>query len=958
MTIAEEILQPYDCLLINLEIEDCPLAEIPLVDLFDGSTLTLLDNYQAILRDTIVEMLEDTTWLDTASQAILLDAGYGTYHIRDGGIVISLRRAALQRLVVQMLAARVQPTTSIQIPISIRFLLSDMDLPKAPIVSAFTGSVDTTPTHHSPPAPPSEQTSASESELLDQVPALPGISPILRTASLPDASIPVPTTASRVNFPEASTFRGHPVNMGPVGVGPPGNTANPRRTFATSFDPYQQQDDSDDQGGIPHQSRRGSLFDTDPPHRRSSISRTSTRLHPFSEEVTFGAETFEDYMSQFMYSEVRFKDFRKATIPKFDSTKYESFVHWYKLFCSTCLQWGIWCPPYESTQEDSIHGAWWTKLPQSVRNSDSFMSHLIYGTLILESTFPVHSREYAAVQGCPPNSGYHALYNLLRLHHPLLHSVHSTANEIPRQRRNEAFSQFIRRLQDFMARERLATRTYTESEALDLAVRNLTAEWRSEFRRMVERDKRTGPYGTLPFKLALPQLSTTFVEYAAEVGREPPGPGLTSATRPAPTSIMRRLEVAPDDETEPAILDDDAVDLIVRAIAQNQASSPLCLGCQLPGHTLVDCNRFVDYIVAESLAQRNPTLRNQVANSHQHFRNRLNAATTRSRMPTHGTGSTQRTVRSLHVEPSPTESTDTAPVVDNDAIIPPADDSSAQGYRQHSLSLVSDDPADDFESYFPTTSINSVHIIGVDDSSPLSADTVYLPPDSPPDTLAVRRLAATYDSETSAVYAHADNGSMTCTTNDAKLLFAYRPLVNSTVRLFDAGDHIHRPLGVGFLCIPTDHRGIGGAPHYVFVRTYHTPTIPGVIISHSALSKQLNTTSYFTSSHLDEVGFIHFPHRLRRCQDVYVPIQPISKRGGLTFTDALILPTDAQHRAPRPPWPNRVSRLCSDHQSSTSDTVLDPTDGMTCPACHLPPSLLPGTSCQACREPPNPPDFR
>ena len=43
-----------------------------------------------------------------------------------------------------------------------------------------------------------------------------------------------------------------------------------------------------------------------------------------------------------------------------------------------------------------------------------------------------------------------------------------------------------------MVRERQSTRTYTESEALDLSVRNLTSEWRSEIGRLVERDKRTG----------------------------------------------------------------------------------------------------------------------------------------------------------------------------------------------------------------------------------------------------------------------------------------------------------------------------------------------------------------------------------------------------------------------------------------------------------------------------------
>jgi hypothetical protein len=125
-------------------------------------------------------------------------------------------------------------------------------------------------------------------------------------------------------------------------------------------------------------------------------------MHPFSAEVTFGAKSFEDYMCQFMCGEVKFKDFCKANIPKYDSTKNDSFVHWYKLFCSTCLQWGVWCPPYESAQEDSIHGKWWTWLPASVREKDAFMSGLIYTALNQDSTFPSGSREQGAVEGCPP----------------------------------------------------------------------------------------------------------------------------------------------------------------------------------------------------------------------------------------------------------------------------------------------------------------------------------------------------------------------------------------------------------------------------------------------------------------------------------------------------------------------------------------------------------------------------
>ncbi|KAI2509025.1 hypothetical protein MHU86_5401 [Fragilaria crotonensis] len=231
------------------------------------------------------------------------------------------------------------------------------------------------------------------------------------------------------------------------------------------------------------------------------------------------------------------------------------------------------------------------------------------------------------------------------------------------------------------------------------------------------------------------------------------------------------------------------------------------------------------------------------------------------------------------------------------------------GYRQHAIQLVGDTGDDDFESCFGPISIRSIELLGVDASCPSSAEMVPVPAPAPiPDPFVLRRLAETYDVTTSASFAHADNGSMANTVHDATLLFAYRLLKDSKVRLLDAGDHAHHPLGVGFLCVPTTNRGIAGAPTSVFIRTYHTPTIPGIIISHSAVSKQLGTSGYHMSSHTDSAGFIHFPHRLRRCQDVYVTLQPTSQRGGLTFTEALILPTAAQHAASIVPSSLRVLR--------------------------------------------------
>ena len=61
-----------------------------------------------------------------------------------------------------------------------------------------------------------------------------------------------------------------------------------------------------------------------------------------------------------------------------------------------------------------------------------------------------------------------------------------------------------------------------------------------------------------------------------------------------------------------------------------------------------------------------------------------------------------------------------------------------------------------------------------------------------------------------------------------------------------------------------DNRGSPGGPPFVFIRKYYTPTIPGIIISHAAISKQLGTDGYNMSSFAEGAGHILFPHRLRR----------------------------------------------------------------------------------------------
>jgi hypothetical protein len=79
MTDAKEIQYDNDCLVISIDIVDCPMAEIPLTEVFDVPTKSLVDNYHDVIRDSVRQQLEHTTWLS----ADLLLADINRSWIRD-----------------------------------------------------------------------------------------------------------------------------------------------------------------------------------------------------------------------------------------------------------------------------------------------------------------------------------------------------------------------------------------------------------------------------------------------------------------------------------------------------------------------------------------------------------------------------------------------------------------------------------------------------------------------------------------------------------------------------------------------------------------------------------------------------------------------------------------------------------------------------------------------------------
>jgi hypothetical protein len=134
MAAPRESYQAGNLVVITVDIEDCPLVEFPLTELFDITTLTVVENYLDVLRDYVTQVLEDTTWLDNQSTLRLLRARLGVYHRRnEDGLCISMRKPALQRRITQTLRGCDKiggvHRPVIEVPIFIRFLRPEVNLP-------------------------------------------------------------------------------------------------------------------------------------------------------------------------------------------------------------------------------------------------------------------------------------------------------------------------------------------------------------------------------------------------------------------------------------------------------------------------------------------------------------------------------------------------------------------------------------------------------------------------------------------------------------------------------------------------------------------------------------------------------------------------------------------------------------------------------------------------------------
>ena len=144
MSASTEFYHSDNYVAIKIDIEDCPVVEFPLTELFDIATSTIVDNYLEVLQEYVTQILEDTTWLDKQSKLCLLRARFCIYQRKNDGTLYTLRQSALQRLITQTLRSGFGIHRPIEVPLFVRLRSPDIEVPRKtrfPVTLALDSNV-------------------------------------------------------------------------------------------------------------------------------------------------------------------------------------------------------------------------------------------------------------------------------------------------------------------------------------------------------------------------------------------------------------------------------------------------------------------------------------------------------------------------------------------------------------------------------------------------------------------------------------------------------------------------------------------------------------------------------------------------------------------------------------------------------------------------------------------------
>jgi hypothetical protein len=99
MPAPRELMHSHDSIILTVDVEDSPIAELRLTEIYDAKTSTINDDYLLVFKDYITLQLENTCCLEDQSRLCLMNARFCSVHCRANGDLLSLRKPAMERLV-------------------------------------------------------------------------------------------------------------------------------------------------------------------------------------------------------------------------------------------------------------------------------------------------------------------------------------------------------------------------------------------------------------------------------------------------------------------------------------------------------------------------------------------------------------------------------------------------------------------------------------------------------------------------------------------------------------------------------------------------------------------------------------------------------------------------------------------------------------------------------------------
>ena len=139
----------------------------------------------------------------------------------------------------------------------------------------------------------------------------------------------------------------------------------------------------------------------------------------------------------------------------------EEIITWYQDFTEHCHTNGIYIPCYEALRPNKPMGMDWTlrNVTPMKRKMFHTMKHEIHKLLLYPDMFPKTDTQYTDAVIASNGNRYIVLHNIMRTCHPNLMKT-EIETTIPTQRRSETFGSYIRKIQNFLAREKIRCKTY------------------------------------------------------------------------------------------------------------------------------------------------------------------------------------------------------------------------------------------------------------------------------------------------------------------------------------------------------------------------------------------------------------------------------------------------------------------------------------------------------------------